>query len=89
MDVAISAATFDSQSPTTNGIKNPNLNPLCGKMLQITHPKTGASTTATIVDRKASGSVDAIDVSPAVFAALGLDSAVGHVEISWTEPGYP
>lgn len=89
MDVAISAATFDSHSPTNNGIKNPNLNELCGKMLHITHPETGVSTMATIVDRKASGGADAIDVSLEVFAALGVDSATGHVQITWTEPGYP
>ncbi|CZT15161.1 uncharacterized protein RCC_01049 [Ramularia collo-cygni] len=89
MDVAISAETFDPHSPLTGGIANPNRNSLCGKTLQITHPTTGAQVMATIVDRKASGSPEAIDVSQSVFAALGVDSALGHCEVTWAEPSYP
>lgn len=89
MVVAISAATFDPHSPTVGGIKNPNRNDLCGKTLQITHSATGTTTTATIVDRKASGSSEAIDVSPAVFDALGVNRDLGHCEVTWAEPGHP
>lgn len=84
--MAISAAAFDPHSPMTGGLRNPNANEFCGKSIQITLPATGASTDAVIVDRKASGSADAIDVSPGVFTALGLDQAAGSAQISWTEP---
>lgn len=86
MSVAISAEAFDQFSPITNGLKNPNLNPLCGQQLQITNPATGASTSATIVDRKGSGPADAIDVSPAVFDALGCSQAAGNAAVTWTTP---
>lgn len=87
MSVAVSAENFDAHTPIgNNGLHNPNLNTLCGKQLQITNPATGASTSATIVDRKASGVPEDIDVSPAVFTALGLDLDAGNAAITWIEP---
>ncbi|CAG8587246.1 3130_t:CDS:2 [Acaulospora morrowiae] len=72
---AIPQSQFD---PSPNG--NPNLNPHCGRQVQVT--RGSKSVVVTVVDRCVGCGFNDIDLSPTAFDQIA-DPAEGRVKVSW------
>lgn len=84
MVVAIAHKLFDAAG---NGDANPNNNPLCGRKIRVERDfvETNAgrrSVDVTVVDRCTGCEPTDLDLSPAVFKKLALESE-GRVQGSW------
>ncbi|KAM5543881.1 hypothetical protein V8D89_002498 [Ganoderma adspersum] len=61
---------------------NPNLNPMCGRKMRVTHGKQ--SVVVTVVDTCPGCAVGSVDLTPAAFKKLGPLS-VGRIHgVKWT-----
>jgi len=74
----VCALSFTQFDPSPNG--NPNLNPNCGRQIQIS--SGGKSVVCTIVDRCQGCAFGSVDMSPAAFDKLANPSA-GRIPITW------
>ncbi|KAF6989186.1 hypothetical protein CFC21_006548 [Triticum aestivum] len=60
----------------------------CGKMINITSKKNGRTVQAKVVDECDSNhgcKTNIVDTSEAVWKALGLDSDIGEVPVTWSD----
>ncbi|VAH04791.1 unnamed protein product [Triticum turgidum subsp. durum] len=60
----------------------------CGKMINITSKKNGRTVQAKVVDECDSNhgcKTNIVDTSEAVWKALGLDSNIGEVPVTWSD----
>ncbi|ORE05822.1 hypothetical protein BCV72DRAFT_275718 [Rhizopus microsporus var. microsporus] len=68
-------------APQMNNPANPNLNPICGKYINVHGPK--GSVRVKIVDTCPPCKVGDVDLSPAAFGKIG-NFVDGRIPISWT-----
>ncbi|CAL4942035.1 unnamed protein product [Urochloa decumbens] len=60
----------------------------CFRNIRITSAQTGRTVVATVVDEcdsRRGCKNNVVDTSPAVWAALGLDSNIGEVPVTWSD----
>jgi hypothetical protein len=75
--VAVSHIIFDAVSVSSN----PNLDPLCGKMIRVR--KDGKSLDLKVVDRCVGCAARDLDITEDTFAKLA-DVALGRVKVEWS-----
>ncbi|EIM89216.1 uncharacterized protein STEHIDRAFT_145905 [Stereum hirsutum FP-91666 SS1] len=75
--IAVSVDLYNSYPGAT---ANPNLNPICGRLITATY--NGRSVTAAVKDKCYACAEYDLDFSPAAFTQLAAES-VGRIPITW------